>query len=99
MLHLNQVNIRKKNQISIWFIYLFLIDAWVITNGYNVGIVQLVGQAINKIKLTNPKNPVTAIGICKWGSVKDVERLTDPQYIKNQVGFMFYKNIDLICFF
>jgi hypothetical protein len=30
--------------------------------------------------------------------VKDVERLTDPQYIRNQVGLIFYKNIDLICF-
>lgn len=76
----------------------FEIDAWIITNGYNVGIVQLVGQAINKIKLTNPKKHITAIGLCKWGSVKDVERLTDPQYIKKQVEFMFYKNMDLICF-
>ncbi|CAF2638466.1 unnamed protein product [Rotaria sp. Silwood2] len=51
-------------------------DAWLITNGYNVGIVQLVGEAINKIKLTHPKYLITAIAICKWGSAKDVDELT-----------------------
>ncbi|CAF3973574.1 unnamed protein product, partial [Rotaria sordida] len=59
-------------------------DAWLITNGYNVGIVQVVGQAINKVKLTNPKKSITAIGICKWGSVKDVEKITRVQNIKKQ---------------
>jgi hypothetical protein len=39
----------------------------------NVGIVQLVGQAINKIKLTKPNQKITAIGICKWGSIVNVE--------------------------
>jgi len=76
----------------------FEIDAWIITNGYNVGIVQLVGQAIKKVKLTNLKEKITAIGICKWGSVKDVEDITDPQYIEKQVGFVL-ENFDLICFF
>ncbi|CAF1334310.1 unnamed protein product, partial [Rotaria sp. Silwood1] len=51
-------------------------NAWLITNGYNVGIVQLVGQAINKVKLTNPKKQITAIAVCKWGSVQNVEKLT-----------------------
>jgi hypothetical protein len=55
------------------------LDAWVFTNGYNVGIVQLVGQAINKVKLTNPKKSITAIALCKWGSVKDVEKITNPR--------------------
>ncbi|CAF1184605.1 unnamed protein product [Adineta steineri] len=50
-------------------------DAWLITNGYNVGIVQLVGQAINKAKLTKLDQHITAIGLCKWGSIKDVETL------------------------
>ncbi len=43
------------------------------TSGYNVGIVQLVGQAINKVRLTNPKQKITAIGISKWGSILNVE--------------------------
>jgi hypothetical protein len=41
------------------------------------------------VKLTNPKKHITAIGLCKWGSVKDVERLTNPKYTKKQVDFMF----------
>ncbi|CAF1116563.1 unnamed protein product, partial [Adineta steineri] len=52
-------------------------DAWLITNGYNVGIVQLVGQAINKVKLTKLNQHITAIGLCKYGSIKDVESLID----------------------
>jgi hypothetical protein len=68
-----------------WTFMRFEIDAWLITNGYNVGIVQLVGQAINKVKLTNPKKHITAIGLCKWGSVKDVEKLTSHQHLKKQV--------------
>ncbi|UJR22717.1 hypothetical protein I4U23_025751 [Adineta vaga] len=55
-------------------------DSWLITNGYNVGIVQLVGQAINKVKLTRLNEHITAIGVCKWGSVKDVERLVEPEH-------------------
>lgn len=48
---------------------------------------QLVGRAINKVKLTNTKKHITAIGLCKWGSVKDVENLTQPQQMKKQVIF------------
>ena len=57
-----------------------------ITNGYNVGIVQLVGQAINKIRLTKPKKRITAIALCKWGSVKDVKKLTSPRDNQKQVS-------------
>ncbi|CAF1408708.1 unnamed protein product [Rotaria sordida] len=59
-------------------------DAWLITNGYNIGIVQLVGQAINKIKSTHPKKQITAIGICKWGSVKDAKELIKSQSRKKK---------------
>ena len=62
-----------------------LIDTWLITNGYNVGIVQLVGQAINKVKLTKLNRHITAIGLCKWGSIKDVEVLTSSQSTGKQV--------------
>ncbi|CAF1449983.1 unnamed protein product [Adineta steineri] len=57
-------------------------DTWLITNGYNVGIVQLVGQAINKVKFTKLDKHITAIGLCKWGSIKDVETIT-KQYKGN----------------
>ncbi|CAF4826572.1 unnamed protein product [Rotaria sp. Silwood1] len=55
-------------------------NVWMITNGYKVGIVQLVGQEINRIKLSKfNKSTITAIGIGKWGSIKNVEKLTDMQ--------------------
>ncbi|CAF1229932.1 unnamed protein product [Rotaria sordida] len=55
-------------------------DAWLITNGYATGIVHLVGQAILKFKLSNvKKNSIIAIGICKWGSIRDVEEITRPK--------------------
>jgi hypothetical protein len=60
-----------------------------ITNGFNVGIVQLVGQAISKVKMTETKKHVTAIGICKWGSIKDVEILTNSPL--DEVEFIFIK--------
>jgi hypothetical protein len=52
------------------------IDVWIITNGYNLGVVQYVGQAINKVRIRKPEKDIVAIGICKWGSVKDVGNLT-----------------------
>ncbi len=55
---------------------MFFQDAWLLTSGYNIGIIQLVGQAINKVRLTNPKQKITAIGICKWGSILNVEYIT-----------------------
>lgn len=51
------------------------VDAWLITGGYNVGIIKLVGQAIRKANLTQRNKNLVAIGVCKWGSVKDVETL------------------------
>jgi hypothetical protein len=44
-------------------------------NEYNVSIINLVKQAINKNKFTNRKNQITAFGIFKWGSIKDIEHL------------------------
>ncbi|UJR26318.1 hypothetical protein I4U23_007656 [Adineta vaga] len=52
-------------------------DVWMITNGYNMDIVRLVGQAIKKNKLKQSKQEMIAIGICKWGCIKNVEYLTD----------------------
>ncbi|CAF3783975.1 unnamed protein product [Rotaria socialis] len=51
-------------------------NGWLITNGYNSGIVQVIGQAISKYKLSNfKKTNITAIGICKWGCIKDLESI------------------------
>ncbi|CAF1087204.1 unnamed protein product [Adineta ricciae] len=52
-------------------------NVWIITNGYNNRIVRLVGQAIKKLKLQHANNEIIAIGICKWGSVKNVQNLID----------------------
>lgn len=48
-----------------------------ITNGYNTGITQYFGRMIHKAKLKNPKQNLIAIGICKWGSIRNVKKLTD----------------------
>ncbi|CAF1153213.1 unnamed protein product [Rotaria sordida] len=52
-------------------------DAWLFSSGYNIGIVQLAGRAIQKFKLTHfKKNNFTAIAVCKWGSIKNVKMIT-----------------------
>ncbi|CAF3327060.1 unnamed protein product [Rotaria sp. Silwood1] len=61
-------------------------NVWMITTGYNVGIVQLLGQAIGKVKLKYPNQKITAIGIGKWGSIKDVQKLTGKNGKKPQKG-------------
>ena len=43
-----------------------------ITNGTDVGIVKLIGQAIRKRKLTKPQDKAVAIAVCNYGCVKNV---------------------------
>lgn len=57
-----------------------------ITNGYNMSMVRLVGQAIKKLKLQHANNEIVAIGICKWGSVKNVESLVDSDRTETTVS-------------
>ncbi|CAF3415902.1 unnamed protein product [Rotaria sp. Silwood2] len=59
-------------------------EAWLITNGYDTGITQLVGQAIQKFKLSNFNNEITAIGICKWGCIRNVEQITSNASYSNK---------------
>ena len=49
-------------------ISLFFVDAWLITAGTNVGVVKLVGEALNNYRYKNHKNglDVPCIGICTW---------------------------------
>lgn len=68
-------------------------DAWLITSGYNVGIVQVVGQAIKKASLTDRKRKLVAIGVCKWGSVKDVETITNPKVGEQAVRDLILMNL------
>ncbi|CAF1174559.1 unnamed protein product [Rotaria sordida] len=65
-------------------------NVWMITTGYNVGIVQLLGQAISKVKLKDPNQQLIVIGICKWGSIKNIKTLTgidEEKYQKNKRRF------------
>ena len=52
-----------------------------ITNGYNNGLVQLVGQAVRRTKIKRSDHRAFALAICKWGGIKNVHKLlqkTDP---------------------
>jgi len=53
-----------------------------ITNGVNVGIVQLIGQAIRKRKLTKPHDKAVAIGVCNYGCVKNLSDFQRPEHIE-----------------
>jgi hypothetical protein len=68
-----------------------------ITGGYNLGIIQFVGQAIKKARIRKPDQDIVAIGICKWGSIKDVENLTGLQNSEKliQVAEIFILNIKM----
>ncbi|CAF0816739.1 unnamed protein product [Adineta ricciae] len=51
-------------------------NAWLITTGYQVGVAQLVGEAISQVRLTHLKTKqLTAIGLCKWGCVSNKEQV------------------------
>lgn len=57
-----------------------LSDTWLLTNGSNVGIVQLIGQAIRKRKLTRPQDKAVAIGVCNYGCVKNLNDFQRPEH-------------------
>lgn len=48
------------------------LDAWIITNGYDVGVVKLVGHLLNHVKRSQLKR-LTAIAVCKWGSIRNLD--------------------------
>jgi hypothetical protein len=54
------------------------VDAWLMTNGLDAGIVQLVGQALNKIRLTNSELVITAIAVAKFGCITNYSSLKKP---------------------
>ncbi|CAF3862174.1 unnamed protein product [Rotaria sp. Silwood1] len=64
---------------------------WMITNGFDTGIVQLVGRAIKKAQLKQ-SDKVIAIGICKWGSIKDVKALTKQNNDKTHLKYFLEKD-------
>ena len=62
-----------------------LSDTWLLTNGSNVGIVQLIGQAIRKRKLTKPQDKAVAIGVCNYGCVKNLNDFQRPEHRPSKV--------------
>ena len=70
------------------------IDTWIITNGYNNGLVQLVGQAIHKTKIRDSEHKTVALAVCKWGGVKNIEQLIQRrEAVSNQVGHISTKSL------
>lgn len=62
------------------------LDAWLLTNGANAGIVQLIGQTIRKRKLTKPQDTLVAVGVCNYGCVKNVQdfqRLSESENLED----------------
>ncbi len=58
-------------------------DTWLMTNGANVGVVQLIGQAIRKRKLTKPHDKAIAIGVCNYGCVKNLSDFQRPEHMES----------------
>lgn len=58
-------------------------DTWLLTNGANVGIVQLIGQAIRKRKLTKPDDQAVVIGVCNYGCVKNLNDFQRPEHMES----------------
>ncbi len=56
------------------------IDAWLITGGTNVGVVKVVGEALNNYRYKNHKHglDVPCIGICTWEYTAGSEQLESP---------------------
>jgi len=66
--------------------YRLYIDAWLLTSGFNVGIVQMVGQALNKIRLTSPGEDITAIAVTKFGCIRgDSIIIKDIKKVKSDI--------------
>lgn len=58
----------------------FLVDAWLITGGRNVGVVKEVGKALNNYRYKNRKHglDVPCIGVCTWEYTAGNEQLNFP---------------------
>jgi hypothetical protein len=68
-----------------WQSFLIQIDVWLITDGYDTGIVNIVGLAIKKAKLMSPGKKFTALAICQWGMVDNVKGITNGNINKLKV--------------
>ncbi len=62
-----------------WLLYKkqYFLDAWIITQGTNAGVVKEVGEALNKYRYTNQKDglDIPCIGIASWGYTAGKDQL------------------------
>ena len=58
------------------------IDVWIITNGYENGLTQLITRAIDCVKLKNEKRKITAIAVCQWEYLRNSEELIKTKEVE-----------------
>ncbi|CAF2007270.1 unnamed protein product [Rotaria magnacalcarata] len=72
--------------IDIWCIpppgLLITSNTWLLTNGSNMGIIQLIEYTIRKRKMTKPEDKTIAIGVCNYGSVKNIKDFQQLEHIE-----------------
>lgn len=96
------VSTSSKNKLFSFYssrtIYLLVyLDTWLLTNGSNVGIVQLIGQAIRKRKMTKPEDKTMAIGVCNYGAVKNIKDFQRLEHIELQSHSCSFQDKDFVC--
>ncbi|CAF3482445.1 unnamed protein product [Rotaria sp. Silwood1] len=74
--------LRGKMEVNFLDDFVKFVNTWLLTNGANVGIVQLIGQAIRKRKMTKPDDRTIAIGVCNYGSVKNMKDFQRSEHIE-----------------
>lgn len=68
-----------------------------ITHGRSVGIVQLIGHAIRKRKLTKPLDKAVAIGVCNYGCVKNLNDFQRLEHIESSNNYSSLEDQNLVC--
>ena len=58
------------------------LDTWILTDGINSGIVQLIGKALRKRKLTKLLDRTVAIAVSNYGFVKNLVDFRRPEHIE-----------------
>ncbi|CAF0987789.1 unnamed protein product [Adineta ricciae] len=56
--------------------------AWLLTSGFNAGVVQMIGRTLNNMHLTSLTQHITAIAVTKYGCIRnnsDIVQKIDPQ--------------------
>lgn len=67
----------KSKHLQLVYFKKSFIDAWIMTQGTNTGVVKEVGEALNKYRYTNQKDglDIPCIGIASWGYTAGKDQL------------------------